>query len=70
MAMPYHQLDGTAQLLSTPFIAIAVAIGFSIDILSFPFRLCYHEIQHIYSDRDESEWVHTFVDNVRRNSIV
>jgi hypothetical protein len=68
--MVYHQLEGYAKILSVPFVCLAVAVGFTIDILSFPFRFCVHEVTHIYSDRDESEWVHNFTDNTRRTSIV
>lgn len=39
-----------------PIFAIIISIVLLIEIIVLPIRMCFHELIHIYSDQDESEW--------------
>ena len=39
-----------------PIFAIIISVVLFIEIIVLPIRMCFHEINHIYSDQDESEW--------------
>lgn len=67
--MPFHpfpvsiQLGGWFQnqscsikIYSSPIFAIIISITFLGEIIFLPIRSCFHEIKHIYSDQDESQW--------------
>jgi hypothetical protein len=55
----YTNIESTfVKVIITPFYMVFGTIIFALEILTFTIRYLIHEIRHIYSDRDESEWVY------------
>jgi hypothetical protein len=54
----FQNLSKCQKICFCPFMMVAITLTFTLELITLPFRWAYHECTHIYSDRDESEWVY------------